>query len=416
VVALLVVPLQSTLTPVLRLYREGHFIISSVVKRLFEKQWGSKQGARMQAAGERCVDTSAPQGRALARDLILRYGWNAMAYQILNPGMAHWFTPAGDGVVGYVEAGGAWVVAGAPLCSPERLAEVAQSFEAAARRQGRRVCYFGAQDRLSDSLAACGPAARLLLGAQPVWRPGAWAGIVARKASLRAQISRARNKGVAVDAWPPDVAAQHPALRRCLAEWLTTRGLPPMHFLVETNILAAPDDRQVLIARRAEAVVAYLVITPIPQRNGWLIEQIVRGSAAPNGSAELLVDTAMRLLAAGGATYVTLGLAPLSRHASGDESPQWALTRLLLAWVRAHGRRFYNFAGLDAFKAKLQPEGWEPIYALSRERRTSLRTLYAIAGAFGGAAPPFFLGHALLRAAAQELRWARERLRRRMAR
>jgi phosphatidylglycerol lysyltransferase len=355
---------------------------------------------------------SLPQLWGRARALVMRYGWNAMAYQILNPGMAHWFTPAGDGVVGYVATSSTWVVAGAPICAPERLAEVAKRFEAEATRQGRRVCYFGAQERLNEALSARAPAARLLLGAQPIWHPGGWVQIVSGKASLRAQLARPRNKGVTVELWPSVTATDHPELRSCLGEWLASRGLPPMRFLVEPNTLTTLDDRQVLVAQREGKVVAYLVATPIPQRNGWLLEQIVRRRAAPNGTAELLVDVAMRRLAAAGATYVTLGLSPLSGHARGEESPQCALTHFLLGWARAHACRFYNFAGLDAFKAKLQPYGWEPIYALSQERRTSLRTLYAIAGAFSGVPPPLFLGRALLRAAQQELRWASERSRR----
>ena len=38
-----------------------------------------------------------------ARELILAYGWNATAYQILNPGIEHWLPPDGrDCVVGFV--------------------------------------------------------------------------------------------------------------------------------------------------------------------------------------------------------------------------------------------------------------------------------------------------------------------------
>ena len=61
-----------------------------------------------------------------ARELVLRFGWNAMAYQILNPGMRLWFAADGQGVAGYVRAGGYRVVAGAPVCAPERLAQVEQ--------------------------------------------------------------------------------------------------------------------------------------------------------------------------------------------------------------------------------------------------------------------------------------------------
>lgn len=350
-----------------------------------------------------------PQGRASVRDLVFRHGWNTMAYQILNPGIDHWFAPGLDAVVGYVRSGNVWVAAGAPICPTEHLAEAAAAFETAATQQNCRICYFGAQERLADLLTMEGPLARLLLGAQPVWHPAGWPDILAHKASLRAQISRARNKGVTVVHWPGDLAANHPALRGCLDEWLANRGLPPMRFLVEPDTLDSALDRRVLVARRGDAVLAYLVATPIPRRNGWLIEQIVRGHAAPNGTAELLIDAAMRSLADEGASYLTLGLSPLSQHAHGVESAQWPWMRLLLAWARIHGKRFYNFTGLDAFKAKLQPDTWEPVYLLSHERHTSLRTLYAVAGAFGGASPPLFLGHALFRAAAQELRWAMQR-------
>jgi phosphatidylglycerol lysyltransferase len=268
---------------------------------------------------------------SLARALVLRHGWNTLAYQILNPGIAHWFLPSGEGVVGYVATGGAWVVAGAPICPPEQLAAAAAAFEAEAKRRGRWVCYFGAQDRLAESLAACGPLARLLVGAQPVWDPRGWAEIVQGKASLRAQLARARNKGVTVEIWPATAAACHPDVERCLAAWLATRGLPPMHFLVEPKTLAAPEGRQVFVARRGAGVMAYLVATPIPQRAGWLLEQVVRGPEAPNGTAELLIDAAMRALAADGATYITLGLSPLSAHGPTLAYHQGLLIRTLLA-------------------------------------------------------------------------------------
>ncbi|HEX6903943.1 MAG TPA: DUF2156 domain-containing protein [Thermoanaerobaculia bacterium] len=349
-----------------------------------------------------------------ARELVLRYGWNAMAYQILNPGIRRWFSADGEAVIGYASAHGCRVVAGAPVCPSERLAEVAEEFAADARRAGQWLCYFGAQDRLIEILAGRGPMSSLLLGAQPFWNPAHWPAIIAGKASLRAQLSRARNKNVIVNPWPAAAGDSHPELQRCLNEWLQTRGLPPMRFLVEWNVLSRLLDRRLFVAERDGRIIGFLIASPIPLRNGWLIEQIVRGRAAPNGTTELLLDTAIRALAAEGADYVTLGLSPLSRAVSQDPVPPWSV-RLLLAWVRVHGRRFYNFEGLDRFKHKFQPEGWKPIYAVTNRRQVSVRTLYAIAGAFGGTSPILFIGRASLRALAQEARWAARSVRRRSA-
>jgi len=340
-----------------------------------------------------------------ARALVLAHGWNATAYQILNPGIALWFAAAGDAVVGYVRARRVRVVAGAPVCAADRLAGAAAEFERDAAAAGDRTCYFGAGARLEAVYAGAPSAALVLLGAQPAWRPAGWPPLVGAHASLRAQLNRARNKGVAVSEWSPARAHGDDALRRCLAHWLGTRGLPPLHFLVEPDTLGDLTDRRLFVAERGGGVVSFLVASPVPARGGWLVEQIVRGAGAPNGTNELLVDAAMRALAAAGAEYVTLGLAPLSSRAApppGDRAPAPLWLALTLGWVRAHGRRFYNFDGLDAFKAKFRPHWWEPIYAISREPRFSPGTLYAIAGAFSGGSPVALVTRALLRAARME--------------
>src|SRR5690606_12528875 len=118
--------------------------------------------------------------------------------------------------------------------------------------------------------------------------------------------------------------------------WIEGRGLPPLHFLVETETLDDLVDRRVFVAERGSDIVAYLVATPIPARNGWLIEQIVRGAGSPNGTAEFLIHHAAGVLAAQGAAMITLGLAPLAKRGTpvADRSPPWL--GALLAGIRAH--------------------------------------------------------------------------------
>jgi phosphatidylglycerol lysyltransferase len=341
---------------------------------------------------------------------VMQYGWNATAYQILNPGISHWFSARGDAVIGYVRSGSVLVVAGAPVCSLESLAQVAGEFESFARSAGERVCFFGAGERLEAIYRREGDHSIVGLGAQPSWDPGAWPSIVERKASLRAQLNRARNKGVSVSVWPSSRASAAPELRERLAEWLETRRLPTLHFLVEPETLDRLTDRRVFVAERDGRVVGFLVASPVPARAGWLIEQIIRGRGAPNGTAELLIHRAMRSLASEGARYVTLGLAPLSRHSSYDRLPNPLWLRAALRWVRAHGRRFYNFEGLDAFKSKFEPQRWEEITAISYGRRFPPASLYAIVEAFGGRSPSTFVARALTKAVIQEARWLRERV------
>jgi phosphatidylglycerol lysyltransferase len=226
---------------------------------------------------------------------------------------------------------------------------------------------------------------------------------VRHKSSLRAQLNRARNKGVEVREWPPERAEHSAVLAGVLAEWLDTRGLPPLQFLVTPNLLGVLGDRRIFVAERGDDVVGFLVATAIPARKGWLVEQWPRRRSAPNGTTHLLVDAAMRAFDDAGARYATLGLSPLSEHAGviGDGQPAWL--KFALHWIRAHGRRFYNFRGLEAFKASAQPMAWEPIFAIAPGRRFTPFTLRAIAGAFSNGSPERLLFRAILSGAGKEV-------------
>ncbi|HYW51318.1 MAG TPA: phosphatidylglycerol lysyltransferase domain-containing protein, partial [Gemmatimonadaceae bacterium] len=98
-----------------------------------------------------------------------------------------------------------------------------------------------------------------------------------------------------------------------------------------------------------------------------------------------------------------MGLVPLREGTEQpiDLNPAWLST--LLAFVRVHGRRFYNFRGLERFKTKFRPHAWEPIYAISSEDTFSLRTLYAIAAAFTVQSPISAVARGGLRAVRMEL-------------
>ncbi len=382
-------------------------VVCAAVRRCAER--ARRQGLLSESSASMQEGNGGQASLQRARELVLRYGWNATSYQILNPAMEHWFSKEGDAVVGFVRRGLFQVVAGAPVCAEERLAAIVAEFEEAALERSDRVCYFGAANRLCTVLRSLPTHAEIVIGAQPIWNPQEWPALLKKHSSLRAQINRARNKGVAVHEWDALDRSQHAALQTCLEDWLATHPFPTLRFLTEPVDLGEMRDRRLFVASSDDSVLGFLIATPVPDRNGWLIEQIVRGRAAPNGMAELLVGTAIESLGADGAEYVTLGLAPLSQRAETDTGANASWMRLLLTLIRAHGKRFYNFDGLDAFKAKFRPDSWEPLYAISNEKHFSFAALYAIAAAFSEGPPVVSMLRALRDAAHQEFGWLRDR-------
>jgi phosphatidylglycerol lysyltransferase len=312
--------------------------------------------------------------RERVRDLVMKYGWNATCYQMVNPIFEYAFYPDLDAVVAFVRARGCRVVAGAPVCPIKVLPEVFARFEAA---DPQRALYFGAGDRVSGESPANSVVS---LGAQPVWNPQTWMDRVMPRQSLRYQFARARRKGVTVREWNTREAENSVELQALLDEWLGFRGLPPLHFLVEPKTLDYLRDRRTFVASVNDRPVAFLNLCPIPERRGWLTEQFPRQRHAPNGTVELLMHEAAQIIASEGAEYLTMGLVPFSQYGCPERNPAWLQTLVKIA--RRSGRKLYSFEGLDGFKSKFSPESWEPVYAVSPGRNFKLQDLLAIAEAF----------------------------------
>jgi phosphatidylglycerol lysyltransferase len=321
-----------------------------------------------------------------ARRLLSIHGRAATCWQILHPDVTLWFAAGGDGVVGFVTYRHVRVVAGEPVCKPDRMAAVRREFERAAAAAGERVCYLAAERSLVDLMDRHGRHVVVPIGAQPVWRPEALAARFREDAALRYQINRARNKGLVVSEWST-ARCDHPGLRQCLAAWLGHKPLPALGFMTDPYLLSRLDFRRIWVAEKEGAPVGYAVLAPVPARQGWLVEQIVRCGCAPNGTSETLVAAAARDVFASGSRFITLGTAPLSRRGERINARHPVWLRMITGWMRAHGTRFYNFRGLEHFKAKFRPQAWESVFAVAVEERLRPSTLYAVMGAFTGRSP-----------------------------
>jgi phosphatidylglycerol lysyltransferase len=303
--------------------------------------------------------------------LVRRYGWNATSFQTLEEGYNYFFHA--DGCVAYVDTGAAWVVAGAPIAALEAIAETLRAFLAAAGAAGRRACLFATEQRLLD---LAGEQLRSLrIGEQPVWDPREWSDILKRRRSLREQLRRARAKGVSVrEVTAHELEAggsTRQGIERVAQRWLQTRSMAPMEFLVRLELFSFAAERRCFIAEQAGRIVGVAGVVPVPARSGWFIEDLVRDPAAPNGTAESLIDGVMRWASQLGCGWLTLGLAPLS----GDVPP-------LLRMARKSGKLLYDFGGLRSYKAKLEPERWLPIFLSYPPTQSAARSLLDALWAF----------------------------------
>lgn len=294
--------------------------------------------------------------------LFERHGRTATAFRALGGDLSHWEDTEADAFVGFARVPGAWVAAGEPVAPLDALAPVAQRYLDAAAREGKRASFFATEGRLTTVPSL----RRQLIGEQPVWDAREWSTHLASHRSLREQIRRARAKQVTIRALTPaemSSAGWQAPLRALIERWRATRSMSAMGFLVTVDLETHAAARRTWVAIRNGTLMGLLSLAPVPARGGWIMEHLLRDPDAPNGTAEQLVDTAMRTMAADGVPWVTLGLAPLH----GNVGP-W-LTR-----IRTWSRPLFNFEGLALFKRKLRPSHWEPVYLAWPSAATPGRT------------------------------------------
>jgi lysylphosphatidylglycerol synthetase-like protein (DUF2156 family) len=292
--------------------------------------------------------------RTRALEILRVHGWATVSFQLLESGYRYWFD-GDDAFVAYVDTGSAWVAGGAPVASAARLEEVATRFVAAARAARRRATFFACEHRFVDAVSwrAC------RIGEQPVWRPSDWSAVVSSARSLRYQLRRAESKGVRVGRLASeDVPARREAIDALALSWLASRRMTPMGFLVQLEPLGFPEERVMFTAERDGKLVGFLSAIPVYARRRWFIEDVLRADDAPNGTVELLIDAAMRAPEIANSDTMTLGLAPLAGNVGFP-----------LRIARSVSKPLYDFKGLHAFKHKLRPSAWEPVFVCSPSPR-----------------------------------------------
>jgi len=323
---------------------------------------GAPQGSLQESTWER-------EQRVL--DLVLRHGWNATAFQTIEDGYHYFFH--GDAYVAYVDTGTAWVAAGAPVASDENLRSITQAFADAARTANRRCCFFGVERRLLDSASVALRA--LPIGDQAVWDPRQWNAMIAGNTRLRGQHRRTSAKGVLVRCLGQGEFETNAVLRTAIHDlenrWLASHRMPTMGFLVRLGDSAFSEHRRCFVAEQSGRLVGLAYVLPVPRREGWFIEHLVRSPDAPNGTMELVVDKVLRWAAAQGSPWLSLGLAPLS----GDVPLPLRIARKRLAFL-------YNFAGLHHFKAKLCPSEWIPLHVAYPHSQGPVMTVIDVLAAF----------------------------------
>lgn len=329
------------------------------------------------------------------------HGYNAHALVGIATGTSVWICPDTEGAVAYNEFGKVWLVPGDPLASVEKLATVSECFLQKAHAEGRVVGFVPATEQFAKQSSGLGLRA-IRIGSAPYFDLTTWAPRGDRAKKARAGVNQARRAGVCVSE-VINVDEQLISETNCLCRsWLTTRrSAIKFAWLFTVDPFQHQEKKKYFTARDANGkLVGFLAVSPIPARNGWYLEDVLRSKNAPNGTTDLLVVEVLDSLKRSGAKLATLGTALMATEGSAD--PDIHVSRVLsrAAWfVTGCFSIFYNFEGVRRFKAKFAPSWWESEYVLISQNVTAPpRILSALVHAIVPAGLCCLIAHQISRA------------------
>jgi phosphatidylglycerol lysyltransferase len=329
------------------------------------------------------------------------HGYNAHALVGITPGIRLWTCPETEGAVAYSEFGKVWLVPGDPLASVDRLATVSNLFLKKARAEGRVVGFVPATQQFARHCSALGLRA-VRIGAAPYFDLATWAPRGDRAKKARAGVNQARRAGVHVTE-VVDVDDRLVRETACLCKsWLTTRrSAIRFQWLFTVDLFQHKEKKKYFTARdSAGRLVGFLSASPIPARDGWYLEDVLRSKDAPNGTTDLLVVEVLDALKRDGARLATLGTTLMATDGAADTHVQVSRVISKLAWSMASCFSiFYNFDGVRRFKSKFAPSWWESEYVLMSDNVTAPpRVLGALIHAIVPAGPTYLIARQMSRA------------------
>ena len=297
-------------------------------------------------------------------EMRLLYGYNEHTY-VLDADQGRVWNDKGRGAVCYVERGNVWVVTGEPLAADGDLREVTQKFVGHARLHRKLVVFLPTSERFARAVA--GKHYRIhKIASSPYFDLQKWDPKGNSAKGLRLGLNRARKAGISVER----VSEITPGFKREVASlcegWLGGRSAGvSFGWLFRLAPFQNADAKRYFAARNADGeLVGLLAASPIPARDGWYLEDVLRSADAPTGTADLLVFEALRGLAADGAQLATLGTVPLSEIGTDDITSKGYLLGRILDLTRQNLKPIYNIEGLRCFKSKFVPSWWESEYVV----------------------------------------------------
>jgi phosphatidylglycerol lysyltransferase len=266
------------------------------------------------------------------------------------------FSPGQRGFLMYAIQGASWITLGDPVGQDRT--ELIWSFSELCHQQRARPVFYQVDAETLPLYVDLG-LATLKLGEEAVVPLAPFSLQGGARRQLRQTRHQLERAGARFE-WVPAarVAELLPALKQVSDDWLATKHTAEKRFSVG---FFQPDYLCRLpcaLVRMDDRIIAFANVLMSADHSELSIDLMRYSQAAPRGAMDFLFVELMLWGQREGYQHFNLGLAPLAGLQTHPLAPAWHRAGDLLY---RHGEHFYNFEGLQAYKAKFAPR-WRPKY------------------------------------------------------
>jgi lysylphosphatidylglycerol synthetase-like protein (DUF2156 family) len=308
---------------------------------------------------------------------VRRFG-NSCSDAILDPLSEIFRTDSAEGLIGYRLVSSSAIVYGDPLCPWEEVPKLVKAFHAYCKKNKiKNIIYIATSEEFARwALKNQFAGAFIEFGRElfldphddPKAKTGGHACLVRRK------VQHALKENVSVVEYVPSNLDLEKEMEEVGEKWLRSRKGRQIH-ISHVHLFRNRPGKRWFYARRGNTIIGVIVLNQLQSKGGWLINHIMHVPDASHGTPEILLTTALDVLAKEGCNYVTFGA--VTTGALGEMAGLGPLTDWAARLSFQAINKFFRLDGKIKFWEKFDPEG-KPSYLVFANSQIGLRSIWAL--------------------------------------
>lgn len=297
-------------------------------------------------------------------ECIARWG-NSASVALLDPACKIFSSPAIPGIIGYKHEAKNIIVFGDPLCAPENTTDLMTQFHAEFQDTVKNIIYVAATEKFTQNSLGNLCHAAISIGNEIILDPTKDPRLERgdRASLLRGKCNQAIRNNVLIREYVEGDLQIEKGMIAVGEAWLNGRqGL--QIYLHNVDIFAHREHKRFFYAEKDGAVIGVLILTRIGACDGWVISLSMVEKNAPKGTSELLIVSALEILAKEDCHFFAIGTVPTPTvNAIEGLGP---IGRLFVRAGYQFATRAFNLTERESYWTKFHPTTQSSYLVLSK--------------------------------------------------